>query len=152
MKIPEGRLKREWCGPASIRIAAGYLGLVVDEAKLAEKIYDPEWGMDGEAMLRGVATLGLYGAWVKDKDLSVLAKMVKLGDYQVILSWIVGEDKRNDGHYSVLLDADKERVNLADPDWIGSIKIMDRKRFESVWFDYTEDGDRQEKYALVISR
>lgn len=152
MKVPEGRLVSSCCGPASLRIAAENLGIPVNERELVNKLYDPEWGTDGEKMLEGVAMLGLQGAWVKDKDLSNLARMVKTGDYQVILSWMTGEDHKEDGHYSCLVDANEENIILADPEWIGSIKIMDRKRFEEVWWDLDEDDEKQEKWALVISR
>lgn len=152
MKVPEGRLAKGWCGPASIRIAAGYLGMGVDEAALAAKIYDPEWGTSGEAMLEGIVMLGLHGMWVNSLSLDTLTKMVKLQNYQVILNWMDGENFKEDGHYGVLIDADKENVILADSEWIGSIKIVDRKKFEEIWFDLDEDGERQERYALVISR
>lgn len=152
MRVPEGRLKAGQCGPASLRIAAEYLGVAADEAKLTKKLYDPEWGTDGNAMLEGVAMLGLHGMWLQNMSLDTLVKMVKLKDYQVILSWMSGENYKEDGHYSVLLDAGPEHVILADPEWIGSIKIMSRKKFEGVWFDLDEDGEKQERFALVISR
>src|SRR3990167_10317717 len=152
MIVPEGRLKRGYCGPASLRIAGDNLGVPTDEGRLAEKIYDPEWGTSGDAMMEGVAMMGLVGMWKQGANLTSLSNMVKTGDYQVILNYMDGEDTKTDGHYSVLLDADKENVILADPEWIGSIKIMNRKKFEGVWFDLDTEGNVESKWALVISK
>jgi len=152
MRIPDGRLYAGSCGPASLRIAAENLGVPVSEQVLYDKLYDPEWGTDGHAMLKGVAMLGLHGMWVGSLSLDTLAKMAKLQNYQVVLNYMDGPNHKEDGHYSVLVDADKDNVILADPEWIGSIKIMDRKKFESVWWDLDEDGGKQERYALVISK
>ena len=152
LRVPVGRLKEGQCGPASLRIAAEYLGVAADEAKLTKKLYDPEWGTDGNAMLEGVAMLGLHGMWLQNMSLDTLVKMVKLKDYQVILSWMSGENYKEDGHYSVLVDASNDNIILADPEWIGSIKIMDRKKFEEVWFDLDTEGNVEARWALVINK
>lgn len=106
--------------------------------------------MSGEDMLKGVAMLGLTGEWVQ-KELDELKNEID-GGASVIVNWMSGPDPKADGHYSCLSNATKDTVTLQDPEWIGSLKIMHRKLFEGIWWDIDENGNKQEKWALVVKK
>jgi len=111
---------------------------------------DEAWGTNGDQMLAGAVMLGFTGEWVQ-KSLDDLS-LDKQEGCAVILNWMSGGNDQEDGHYSPLEWADKDVVVIQDPEWIGSIKIMNRQMFERVWYDITETGEKQEKWALVVKK
>ena len=150
-EIIRGREEPEWCGPATLAFSAREQGLPYPSQKdLAEKIYDPSWGTDGDAMIVGCRLLGLSGEWVQ-KELDELNTLRKQGA-SVIVSYMSGQNETEDGHYSVLSAVTEKIEALQDPEWTGKITIFRREDFEKIWFDMDEDGNRQERWALVITK
>lgn len=141
------------CGVASLCYVNFILnGWYPDQQLLALAIkFNPEWGTTGEQMVMGAALLGLKAEWRNDKDLDEL-NFLRLFNHGIILNWMAGRDNANDGHYSVLHKATKRHVVLQDPDWIGSMRIVDRKLFESVWYDIDQNDVRLNKRALVVKK
>jgi hypothetical protein len=152
IEIIKPRTKVGYCGPASLAWACYELtGYYPSQKHIATEIeMDEAWGTNGDQMLAGAVMLGFTGEWVQ-KSLDDLS-LDKQEGCAVILNWMSGGNDQEDGHYSPLEWADKDVVVIQDPEWIGSIKIMNRQMFERVWYDITETGEKQEKWALVVKK
>ena len=157
-EIIEGRAKPSYCGPASLKWAARWLGVEVEQEKLAEVMGTTyELGTDGDGMLMGVAYLGLTGEWVQNKTLEEL-EQVRLAGGEVILNWTDAEVCRDskpqeDGHYSVLRCLNRGTIELDDPSLEGRITVLRQEDFTTKrWFDTIQSGERLEKWALVIQK
>lgn len=145
-EIIHGQDHEGYCGPACITAIANKLGLPIRQeivAKMAKTT--KEEGTSHRHMIRAVEMLGM--SYIESAGVG----LDDLKEYsgQVILNHMNGR-KFGDGHYSILLDADENTVTLADPDFMGRTSIWDRRKFESVWFDFTEKG-AVHKWALIIT-
>jgi len=150
-EIIVGREVAGFCGPACLAHVAKEQGVgALSQSALASEIYDPNWGTDGEAMLRGLTLLGLSGEW-RQQSLNELNEERKKG-HSVIVNYMSGPNDAEDGHYSVLYAVTETTVAINNPEWVGMITIFRREDFERIWYDIAEDGARQERWALVITR
>src|SRR3990167_8310130 len=143
-EIIEGRIFPGACGPACLAHVAKEQGVFpLSQTELATHIYDPSWGTDGEAMVRGLSLLGLSGEWVQ-QSLDELNNLRKSGQ-SVIVNYMSGPNDAEDGHYSVLYAVTETTVAINNPEWVGMITIFRREDFEKIWYDIAEDGARQER-------
>lgn len=152
-----GREVPGWCGPACLAHVALHFGIEDwGEKKIGEAIgASVEKGTGHEQMLKGVKLMGLEGEWVK-KTLEELDTIRQKEGAQVILNWMTGEKEEDDGHYSIFdgfctIGPDETPgITLNDPEWVGSFRIMERQKFEDVWYDIDQKGEVKEGYALII--
>jgi len=83
---------------------------------------------DGEGLVKAARSLGLKAA-LKDKaTLADIRKYIKQ-EIPVIVNWF----SVNEGHYSVVVDIDKENLYIKDPEW-GYTRAMRLDTFMEVWF------------------
>jgi len=152
MEIIKGRNKPGWCGPACLAWACYELeGYYPSQKQIAWEIgVDEDWGTSGPEMVAGAALLGFWAMWAH-VPLDELAKL-KADGASIIVNWMSGPNKDEDGHYSVLHEVTDKTITIQDPDWKGSMRTMDRKVFEGVWWDVDEDGEKQEGWALVVKK
>jgi len=145
------RVEPNYCGPACLAWVAYEQGLPYpDQEMLAQRIYEPDWGTSGEGMLKGCEMLGLHGEWVQ-RSLDDLQRLKKEGA-SIVLSWMSGPNPDSDGHYSVYWESNNDTIVIQDPAWIGAVSVMRRDLFEGVWYDFDDEGNKLEKWALIVSR
>lgn len=135
------------CGPASLRAVLDYYGIKASEEKLAElSACTPEKGVGAEGLLKAAEFFGLKG-FVKDfADFSDIESHVKDKKIPVIVDWFLSTS----GHYSVIVDIDKNFIYFRDPLYRKTQK-MNRADFKRVWFDFSSDFLRS-KEDLILRR
>lgn len=133
LDIKPYRQKPELCGPASLKMVLEYYGIEKSENELADlTLYQPSKGVNAENLLKAAKGLGLNAFYkdlskIKDLELYVLKKKIP-----VIVDWF----STNDGHYSVVVDINKENIYMQDPE-LGNLRTLDIETFQKVWFDFT---------------
>src|SRR3989338_9124373 len=141
------RQKPELCGPACLKMVLEYFGIEKPEAKIARLYgYKPAKGVSAEGLIKAAKQLGLK-AFSKDfTELKDIKEYVLNKKTTVIVDWFSVDD----GHYSVVVDIDKENVYLQDPE-IGHIRSMRLEVFKRVWFDFPGDFLKS-KSDIIIRR
>ncbi len=141
------RQKPGYCGPASLKIVLGYLGVKVTEKKLALIAgCKPSYGIGAEGLVGAAHKLG-FRAQVKDfSDLEDIRKWVNRKKIPVIVDWFAFEG----GHYSVVSGIDKENIYLEDPS-LGHRRALKLSTFMRLWFDFPSDYLKS-KDELIIRR
>ncbi|MBI2028333.1 MAG: C39 family peptidase [Candidatus Levybacteria bacterium] len=135
------------CGPASLKMVLDYFGTKRSEKELADLAgATTHSGVDSKGLLKAAKELGFRGivkdfSDIKDLELYILNKNIP-----VIVDWF----STDDGHYSVVVDLDKENVYLQDPE-LGGLRTIDRQTFKRVWFDFSGDFLKS-KDDIIIRR
>ncbi|WP_419656687.1 putative fusion protein (N:peptidase-C:desuccinylase) [Desulfosarcina variabilis str. Montpellier] len=141
------RQKPGYCGPASLKMVLGFLGLKISEKKLALiSGCTPSSGIGAEGLVCAAKKLG-FRARVKDfSDLADIRKWVNRKKIPVIVDWFAFEG----GHYSVVSGIDRENIYLEDPS-LGHRRALKLSTFMRLWFDFPNDYLRS-KDELIIRR
>jgi predicted double-glycine peptidase/predicted deacylase len=141
------RQKPGYCGPASLKMVLGFLGVTITEKKLAEiSGCTPTCGVGAEGLVCAARKLG-FRARIKDfSDLEDIHEWVNRKKIPVIVDWFAFEG----GHYSVVSGIDKENVYLEDPS-LGYRRALKRSTFKRLWFDFPNDYLKS-KNELIIRR
>lgn len=132
LNIKSYRQKPELCGPACLKMVLEYYGIEKSEKELADlTLYQPLKGVSAENLLKAAKGMGLNAFYkdlseIKDLESHVLKKKIP-----VIVDWF----STNDGHYSVVVDIDKENIYMQDPE-LGNLRTLDIETFKRVWFDF----------------
>ena len=130
-----------FCGPACLKMVLSYFGIERSERDLAKiSGCSPVHGLKAEGILKTAKKLGFMG-FIKDfstmKDLEYYVKKKKI---PVIVDWfspgLAGESI--DGHYSVVVNIDKENIYLQDPE-LGYSRALRIQVFKRLWFDFAGD-------------
>lgn len=140
------------CGPAVVKMILDYYGIDVSEDELCKRCnHSYELGCDDHGM---VSALSYYGLGVKVYENSTLEDL----DYwvkhniPVIVDWFAGgnafEDCAN-GHSSIVVDTDDEKVYLLDP-FTGKIIGLIREEFLRVWFDWRTTPYIQSWESMIL--
>ena len=147
LQIKPFRQRIGFCGPVSLKIILEYFDIKKTEKETANLCgYKKSEGVEAKNILRAAKKLGLKG-FIKDysgiKDIRnyVLKKKIP-----VIVDWF----STDEGHYSVVVDVDKENIYLQDPE-LGHPRAMRINDFNRVWFDFPGDFLRS-KNDIVIRR
>jgi ABC-type bacteriocin/lantibiotic exporter with double-glycine peptidase domain len=144
------------CGPACLKIVAGYFGRPAsaeDIAKLCRSSLVS--GTTGANLVRGARRLGFSTRIVDHADYRMIAAWLRKG-VPVIVDWMsTKEDPRSkecilEGHYSVVSGLTRDEILLEDPAH-GRIRRIPRPYFLRAWFDFTYFYPKQ-KDDLVIRR
>ena len=92
-------------------------------------------GVEPEGLLIAAQRLGLKG-FVKDyATFKEVENYVNVKKIPVIVDWFSYFIPPADGHFSVVVKATKTKIYLQDPE-IGELRIVDRRAFHRVWFDF----------------
>lgn len=131
------------CGPAVVKMVMGYYGVEVEESEIAK--------LCGHTFEKGCTDLGMRHAfWAysfnvniyNESTLAALERWNKL-KIPVIVDWFtpgvnLGPGDMPNGHSSIVVDIDEEKVYLLDPE-DGKIRPILRGDFLRVWFDWREE-------------
>ena len=147
LQIDSFRQKPGYCGPASLKIVLGYLGIKISEKKLVLiSGCKPSCGIGAEGLVDAAQKLGFHGQ-VKDfSDLEDIREWVNRKKIPVIVDWFAFEG----GHYSVVSGIDTENIYLEDPS-LGHRRALKLSTFMRLWFDFPSDYLRS-KDELIIRR
>lgn len=126
------------CGPACIKMVLNYYGIDALEntiAKYAKCTY--EKGCTNENIVVAIKKYGLWAKIYNNCELKDIDYWMK-HHVPIIVDWFAGGSNVDDisnGHSSVVVDIDREKVYLMDPS-VGQVSSINRKEFEQVWFDW----------------
>ena len=147
LKVDPFRQKPGYCGPASLKIVLGFLGVKITEKKLALiSGCTQSCGIGAEGLVCAAQKLG-FRARMKDfSDLEDIREWVNRKKIPVIVDWFAFEG----GHYSVVSGIDKENIYLEDPS-LGHRRALKLSTFMRLWFDFPSNYLRS-KDELIIRR
>ena len=135
LNVKPFRQRTNYCGPASLKMVLEYYGIKKTEHQLVRltKAHKTK-GIEAEGMLRAARKLKLTG-FIKDfSTLKDLNREVIKNKRPVIVGWF----SEDDGHYSIVVDIDKENIHMQDPD-LGQVRAMRLDLFYRLWFDFPGD-------------
>ena len=140
------------CGPSSIRNVLYLMGMPdVEEGHIAELACTTiDKGTEYYGMVYAIGMLGLVGRIIGNTHVENLNRHINKGS-QAIVDYMSGPNHNGDGHYSVFVGGNKANVVLADPA-DGLFKVVDRKWFDRQWFDFNSEGERFDKYAIIVRK
>mgnify|MGYP001571990930 CR=1 FL=1 len=132
LKIKPFKQSSGLCGPAVLKMVFDFYGLKKTEKQLANELKcDPRYGIPAEPMLKLAKKYGLKG-FIKDfSEIEDIRGWVVNKKTPVIVDWF----SENEGHYSVIIDIDNQKIFLQDPE-IGKVRKIDLETFKRVWFDF----------------
>jgi|SRR3989344_4993544 len=140
------RQKPSFCGPACLKMVLDYYGVKRSEKQLAKLAHTTSKGTPGNSMIEVAKRLG-FKAFIKDfSDIKDVKKYVIKENLPVIVDWF----SIDDGHYSVVVDVDKENIYIQDPE-MGNLRAFRIKDFKRDWFDFF-GGYLKSKNQLIIRR
>lgn len=140
------------CGPASLKIALAHFGIKKTEKELKKLTKCGKDGIELEDLLKVANKFGLKGYIRENSDFKTLKRLFKNKKNAIIVGWFY----KDDGHYSVVANIDKENVYLQDPE-IGQLRAMRIELFKRVWFDFPGDfiekkEDLQLRKMLILRK
>lgn len=119
-------------------------GLDYTQERLAEMMgTTTKDGTTHEAMLKGAREMGFKAFRLQGLGIEGLAEL--LNHHYIIVNWMDGDNEESDGHYSLIKSVENGIVNLQDT----SMKI---EEFERKWYDLEVNGERIDRWALIIKR
>lgn len=144
-----------YCGPASLKMVFEYYGLKKSEKELAKACSrDHNLGVSSETMAEVARKYG-FNAEVRDKSgFSEIKSWLKKG-VPVIVNWFTpgrrdySDSEMPDGHSSVVVGLDADKIYLQDPE-TGGLRKISRNDFLRVWFDFP--GAKITKPSDIILR
>ncbi len=141
------RQRADYCGPASLKMVLNHFGIEKTEKQIANSVKaTPALGIEAEDLLKVAKRWGLQGRIKDHSELKDLTHWVKEKKIPVIVEWF----SEDDGHFSVVVDIDKENVYIQDPEY-GHIRAMTRSYFLRVWFTFPTKYLRKES-DLILRR
>lgn len=148
LAVPDVRQSTGYtCGAAALQAILAYWGTEEREDRLAARLHStPEAGTHPLEILRVAREFGLTAELHEGLDLSDLERALAAGTTvivdlqawrdQTVLPWSKTWD---DGHYMVLLGADRENLYFEDPSLLGERGVIPRQEFVERWHDYEGD-------------
>jgi len=131
IKIKLAKQTRGYCGPASLKMVLSAYGINLSEKYLAKLTKTSRiWGCSEENIVKVAKSLGLRAHVKQKSSIKELKKLVGK-KIPVIIDWYSPEEN---GHYSVIIGFEKNRILIADPHF-GKIRKEDIKWFEDRWLD-----------------
>ena len=124
------------CGPTSLRIVLGYYNINKSEKYLAKLSgCTIKHGTEPEGLLKAAESLGLKGFVKYNSDIKDIRKYVVNKTVPVIVNWFSISPISAEGHYSVVVDINRNNIYLMDPE-SGSIRKIKLSEFKKLWFDF----------------
>lgn len=157
-RVPRIRIKplgqrNGGCGPASLRAVFNYWGFSFSESEIAEIAGTSEdKGTTKEGLTRAAEHFGFNAFAEENASLDDLRDYIKQ-EIPVIVAWF----SKDDGHYSVVVDIDKDNkgnIFLADPALkkpflYGNTRKMSCRKFQRLWFDFPGDYIKEPKDLIL---
>lgn len=121
-----------FCGIASLKIILNFFGINKTEKQIIKmSVTTPAKGIEAEDLVK-VAKKFKLKAFIKDRaEIKDIKRYVKEKKIPIIVEWFLEDD----GHFSVVIDIDKENIYLQDPD-LGYMRAMRIPVFMRVWFSF----------------
>jgi ABC-type bacteriocin/lantibiotic exporter with double-glycine peptidase domain len=142
------------CGPASLKMVLDYYGRPVTENELAKVSgATREKGVSLEGLVKAAKHFGFHTFYKEESSFDDIRYFIKR-DIPVIVSWFSIFGGSYDGHFSVVIDIDKEKITLRDP-YPEKIFTYAKKRqlslddFRKLWFDFEGDFIKSQKDLLL---
>ena len=130
-----------YCGPAVLKMVFEYYGVEKSEEELAVACgRDPNLGVSAETMVEVARKYGFEAEVKNESDFSEIESWLEK-KVPVIVNWFSPGRKdapaheMPDGHSSVVVGLDNEKIYLEDPE-IGGLREIPRAEFLRVWFDF----------------
>lgn len=140
------------CGPACVRMILDYFRIDETEDEIAEVCgWTYEKGCDDAGMKKALEHFGLGCSILNNCDLGDIEYWVNQ-NIPVIVDWFADGTNHDmpNGHSSVIVGIDRNRIHLMDP-WIGAVRSITRSEFDRVWFDW-KNTERLEEWKDVVLR
>lgn len=136
-----------YCGPASLKMLLDYHNVKKSEKELARLSgATREKGVEAQGIVKAAKKLN-FKAFIKDNaTFEDIRKYVKGKKIPVIVDWFAFED----GHYSLVVDIDKNHIWLQDPE-LGTLRAIRLTLFRTLWFDFPHAYIRTKK-DLILRR
>lgn len=145
LKVPVYRQSPAHCGPASLQMILDFYGREESEYSIARRAKTTmEKGTSPSNLASAAKHFGLVGNWMSYGTVRDLKKYVDAG-VPVIVNWF----SVNEGHYSVVVGVDDNKIVIADPETATKRKFS-HDDFTRIWFDFT--GDHIEKPSNIRIR
>lgn len=143
LNVPFVRQKKDWCGPACLKMVLQYYGVKKSQAVLARACKTSRvTGTRAKDIIRVANRFGLQGMIRDYTSWKELTKWVEKRKVPVIVNWFSVDE----GHYSVAVHVTPNRIVLHDPEH-GPLRAFTRTHFFQVWFGF--DGEFLENPAKV---
>ena len=130
-----------YCGPASLKMVFEYWGVEKSEEELAAACNrDPNLGVSSETMIDVARKYGFDAEVKNNSDFFEIETWLKK-KAPIIVNWFSPGKKdaqtheMPEGHSSVVVALDDEKIYLQDPE-IAGLREIPRKEFLRVWFDF----------------
>ncbi len=132
-----------YCGPYCLKMVFDYYNLKIsikDIAKITKtSLSKTNLGTSPENMVKASRHFGFNSYYKEESSLEEIKKFVNLG-IPAIVNWF----SEDEGHYSVVIGIDKNKIYFIDPEY-GKKVSMSLINFQKVWFDYKGDIFKSKK-------
>ncbi len=146
IKTTSFQQRDNFCGPASLKIVLDHFGIKKTEKQVANAVGAKSLGVEAPDIIKIAEKWGLRGRIKDHAELKDLSRWVKKKGIPVIVEWFLEDD----GHFSVVVDIDRENVYLQDP-YIGQIRAVRRDIFLRIWFTFPTKYLKKES-DLILRR
>ncbi len=164
LAVPDVRQSNGYaCGASALQAILAYWGIEEREDRLVARLHStPEAGTHPLDILRVAREFGLTADLREGLDLADLDRALAAGTTVIVdlqawrgetaLPWSKTWD---DGHYMVLLGADRENLYFEDPSLLGARGLIPRQEFVDRWHDYEgepplDPTDRMYVHAAIF--
>lgn len=123
-----------YCGPACLVMIFDYYGIKMTEKEIAKKAGSiRSIGTNTKGLVKVAKELGFKTILKDNADIKDLKSFIKK-EIPVIVDWFSPEGEP-DGHYSVVVNIDKQNIYLQDPE-LGHLRSLNLQVFKRLWFDF----------------
>lgn len=142
------------CGPACIKMVLGYYGIEATEDEICERCnHTYELGCTDSQMKEAIESYGLRCAIRNESSLKEIEMLLDLGFILIVDYLTTGinpslEDMP-EGHSSIVVGLDEERIHLLDPE-LGGVRSIKHSDFLRAWIDWREDPYLQRCSDLIL--
>jgi len=147
MKTITIRIKRQrsdHCGPYALEAVLRFYGDKISPAALSRLCRTNRHGTSPENLAAAARARGFTVKTKEWAEINDLIKELRRGFPPIVL-WF----SENEGHYSVIVGADRQFITLADPE-LGKNRKLSRSVFRRVWFDFSTSGP--ERHSRLYAR
>jgi len=146
LKVKPYKQKPRSCGPASLKIIFNYFGVQATESEIAKVSgWTFENGVNAGGLIRAAEKWGFKAFQKELCDFEDIRTYIKRR-IPVLVDWFSVDD----GHYSVVVGIDADKVYICDPQ-IGRMREFLYDDFKRVWFDFSGEWIKN-KEDLVLRR
>jgi predicted double-glycine peptidase len=149
IKIRPFGQKNYSCGPACLKAVFDYWGVAVSESEIADIAGTSRNGTSIDGLVKASRHFGFDALVKRNASLDDLRGYIGR-DIPVIVAWFL----KDDGHYSVVVDINKNNIVLSDPALkrpfvYGNTRKMSCQKFQRLWFDFPDDYIKEPKDLIL---